>query len=99
VLFNELPVVVNLAVANEVAAQHLKGLVAAGGQAVDGEAVEPDATLAGHNEFAVVRTAMRDFSKIGLQGLQNGHWNPLLGGADGFVIKNAAHGNNKIDDK
>jgi hypothetical protein len=27
-----------------------------------------------------------------LQGLQNGHWNPLLGGADGFVIKNAAHG-------
>ena len=86
---NELPVVVNLAVANQLASQQKKGLVSGGGESVDGKPVEPDATLILHNEPAVIRTPVRDFSKTVLQQIQLVHGNAL--GANRLIIKNAAH--------
>jgi hypothetical protein len=91
VLFNELSVVVNLAVANEVAAHERKRLVAGGSQPVNGQAVEPDAALTVNNEAAIVWTPVRDFSKIGLQLVQQAHGNASMF-TNGFVIKNTAHG-------
>jgi hypothetical protein len=95
VLFNEAAMVVNFAVANEVAAHERKRLVASGSQPVNSQTMEPDAALAIHheavpNEATVVRTPVRDFSKIGLQLVQQGHGN-ALSGSNGFVIKNTAH--------
>jgi hypothetical protein len=86
--------VVNFAVANEVAAHKRKRLVAGGSQPVNGQAVEPDAALAvnneaAHNEATIVWTTMRDFSKIGLQLVQQAHGN--TGRSKRFVIKNTAH--------
>jgi transcription elongation GreA/GreB family factor len=67
--------------------------------------VKPDATLTlhnevthnevthnvvSHNEATIVWTTMRDFSKIGLQLVQQAHGN--TGRSKRFVIKNAAHG-------
>ena len=92
-LLNKLQVVVNLAVANQLAAHQKKGLVARGFQSGDGQAMKPDATLAIHDKPAVVRTAMRDFSKIGLQHIQLVHGNAILGGANCLIIEDAAHNN------
>jgi hypothetical protein len=97
VLLNKLQVVVNLAVANQLAAHQKKGLVARGFQSVDGQAMKPDATLAIHHKPAVVRTAMRDFSKIGLQRFQLVHGNPLK--ADRFIVEDAAHWGSGTDDE
>jgi hypothetical protein len=65
-------------------------LVAGGSQPVDGKAVKPDATLTLHNEAAIVWTPVRDFSKIGLQLVQQAHGNASMF-TNGFVIKNTAH--------
>jgi hypothetical protein len=94
----QLLVIVNLAVANELAAQQTKRLVAAGGESVDGEAVEPHAAMAVHAEPAVVGTTVRDFSKIGLQHIQRVHGDAILGAtatADRLIIEDAAHLTNK----
>jgi hypothetical protein len=42
------------------------------------------------NEATIVRSPVRDFSKIGLQLVQQVHGN--TGRSNGFVVKNTAHG-------
>jgi hypothetical protein len=72
ILVSQFIMIVNLSIANELTIEQMKWLIASRCQTIYGKTMKPEATMTTDNQPTVVRTTMRDFSKIGLQCLQHG---------------------------